>query len=194
MVAFKSSLQSEERFNESREDNDFFLVVWAFCLTPGASPSVICPLIRSRCCVIVWEMKKPFWSEWFFERSSRFCEVALIVKAPGVTRGQGNYDYTEASALIHQASYSPSDPSVKRARFGWWWNSSALQTNTNVLLTNVYRCCSVQEVLLDKMEVIFQRVPLILNRVSQTLQKCNLKHFFTRDWVAQVSNRLDGRT
>lgn len=90
MDAFKSGFQSEERFNESGDDNDFVLVVWAFCLTPGTSPSVICPLIHGRCCVIVWEMKKPFWSKRRFERSRLFCSVAPVVEAsPGSPEVKG---------------------------------------------------------------------------------------------------------
>ncbi len=99
-------------------------------------------------------MKKPFWSERRFERRRLFCSVALVVEASeGSREVKGIMITLQPRRSFAGLHIPPSDPSIKTPRFGWWWNSIALQRNMNVLLRGEYRCCSVQEVHLDKMEV-----------------------------------------
>lgn len=195
MDAFKSGFQSEERFNESGEDNDFVLVVGAFCLTPGTPPSVICPLIHACCRAIVWEMKKPFWSERRSEKSRLFCSMALVVKASwGSPEVKGIMITLQPCRSFSGLHIPPGDPAVKRALFGWWWNWIALQTNMNVLLRGEYRSCSGSS-WQDGGQFFclsFQRASLIPDRDSQTRHKCGLKHFFRP--VIESHGRVGGCT
>lgn len=83
------SLSQRGNLMRAEPDNDFAsmctysLAFWRKSTYLTLRSSALCnlPSHSLLCCLIVWEMKKPFWSRQHCERSCLFCSVDLVVRA-----------------------------------------------------------------------------------------------------------------